>query len=626
MGIAARIEGSVENWIILWGNRLQGWMISWVVKAVTGFIETIEPDAIDSIKDMLNSIADDPKSPEPVKNLIAKITAGGHPWPLFVIIPLAIVFLLPMIFQLSRPLGDLFMYSQNKLIQSFRLDPAMVITAWRRDQAKYAGLFDDLKEQGWSDERIEALKFATLHYPSPQDLVHWQAREVFEPDMIAKYGLTDELEKIGKEAFYKAGMDDEQIRNYWMAHWEHASWIQVVDMLRRGLLTEDDIWDWFRLVEIPPFWREKLIGISWEVPTRVDVRRFWDMRVIDEARLREIYQAQGYHGKDLDDYVLWTKVYVAFPDLLARFNNGWITEAQVKAELVKLGMAPARVDEMIQTKLKATKAARTQTERDLTRADIIKGVKSGVITRPEAGGLLEDLGYDSDESDFILEINIPLDDTDQAINQRELTKTDILNGLKEGVITQDEAKDRLMALRYSAVDSEFIIKIYLAAVSKPTEPRSKEQSKADVLMAVKKGLLLPADAYLMLQDIGFTPDASEFILTVNAETSPFSPVNYAEYLDLAGKYKRAIGESANPITDESKTLAAEVVKLTDYVNRLKAQIEIEKHKLSDASGLQPTDFPVIRELTVSLHRAETELDRVKSGYQRKIDVWRSQAK
>ncbi|GAH98328.1 unnamed protein product, partial [marine sediment metagenome] len=108
------------------------------------------------------------------------------------------------------------------------------------------------------------------------------------------------------------------------------------------------------------------------IPTRVDVRRFWDMRTIDEARLRDIYQAMGYWEEDLEDYVLWTKVYVAFPDLMARWSKGWITLDEVRTELTALGMDPERLEEFIQMKVKAGQPERTATERDITKTDIIK--------------------------------------------------------------------------------------------------------------------------------------------------------------------------------------------------------------------------------------------------------------
>lgn len=242
--------------------------------------------------------------------------------------------------------------------------------------------------------------------PPAADLVRWQAHEVFEPSMRAKYGLDAEKEELVRKWFYEDGLSDEMIDNYWADHWEHASWIQVIEMLHRGELTEDEVREWFKLVEIPPYWRQKLINVSWNVPTRVDVRRWWDMRTIDEARLKEIYAWLGYHGKDLDDYVLWTKVYVAFPDLLARFTNDWIHKEDVRNELVRLGMPSERVDEMMQTKIKNAAPQRVTKERDLTKAEIVKGVKKGILNEGEGAELLEDMGYDEDEAWYILQINV----------------------------------------------------------------------------------------------------------------------------------------------------------------------------------------------------------------------------
>jgi hypothetical protein len=177
-------------------------------------------------------------------------------------------------------------------------------------------------------------------------------------------------------------------------------------MLHRGLITEQEFYEWFRLVEVVPYWRDNLIQTAYTWPTRVDVRRWWDMRTIDEPRLRELYSGMGYRGKNLDDYVLWTKVYVAFPDLMARWSNGWITEETVRSELVALGMPSDRVEEMMQQKIKPSEPARTTADKNLTKTEIYKGVKKELITWEQGIELLMDLGYSESEADYILAINV----------------------------------------------------------------------------------------------------------------------------------------------------------------------------------------------------------------------------
>jgi len=458
--------------------------------------------------------------------------------------------------------------------------------------------------------------------PSPQDLVNWEAKEVFEPEMIARYGLDDEFAGLDLTLFEKLGVTPEQALNYWRAHWEHASWNQVVEMVRRGQMTEPDVWDWFRLVEIPPFWRQKLINISWEVPTRVDVRRFWDMRTIDEARLREIYTAQGYHGKDLEDYVLWTKIYVDFPDLMTRYKNGWLTLDDVRSELEKLGMSAERAEELIQTKVKAVASEVLAKQRDLTMSQIVKGVKKAVISRPEGAALLEDMGYDPYEATYILAIEIPQDEVVTEVKIRELTKADILNGLKAGIISEPDAMSKLLGLRYLPDDAEFILSIYRATVTPPAEAKEREASKADIVKAVKMGLITPEDAYLMLQDIGFSPEASQFILMVQAEESPFSPMNFSEFKDITTKYLIVTGREAKPMPDEIKQAANEMVRLTGEVESLQRSIKEEKRGLVAEEVLPEAATKRLSGLQVKLHRAEAELARVKTDYDVKVAEWK----
>lgn len=605
-----------------WSERIGIWFLNLIAKSAVKFLEDEEPAARDNVKDMLIKIRDNPNTPPDIKALTER-ALEPHSWiQIVVLIIMGVVMLVQTVGTLVPPALKRMEQSEERVAQTYRLDPISLITAWRRDPAAYEQYFDDLRDQGWSNDRIEALKFFTLFMPSAQDLVNWQAKEVFEPDMISKYGLDDEFEGLDLTLFGKIGVTEEQARNYWRAHWEHPELRTIIEMLRRTGFTEDDMREWFRLVEIPPYWRDKLIEISYEVPTRVDVRRWWDMRTIDEARLREIYVHRGYHGKDLDDYVLWTKVYVAFPDLIARWRNGWITIDEVRAELVGYGMPAERVEELLETKFKATAGEHTTAERDITKTDIIKGVKKGVITRGEGMELLMDMGYGEADADYILSINIPVDEEDVVVNQRELTKTDILKGLKAEIITEAEVLERLKEIRYSPLDAEFLLKIYKALVKPPTEPREREASKADIVLAVKKGLITPENGYLMLQDIGFTPEAAQFILVVKAEVSPFSPVSYQEFKDTTGKWRKAAGMASETITEKIRAAGAVVVKFTKDLEILQALVREEEAKLVKEEIL-PAEATARRdELRVAFHRAEATLAEAQAHYDALVAEWR----
>lgn len=406
MSLSDRVELTLERWSARWKDRLAGWMASWVMKGATAFLESEEPQLLEQARGMIDRVLANPESPTEIKTILAAMRGGGQ-WIQAVLLIVGIaLFAAQLIQQLFRPGFELAEQQESRKTQEFRLDPLSTITAWRRDPEKYAWLFDDLRDQGWSEKRIEALKFLTLYYPSPAELIHWTAREVFEKTMIDKYQLRAGAEDLRRQDFYKAGMDDDQIDNHWIAHWEHASWLQVVEMLHRGLITEQDVKEWFPLVEIAPYWADLLIETAYSWPTRVDVRRFYDLRTIDEARLREIYQGMGYRGKNLDDYVLWTKIYVELPDLLARWKNGWISLDAVRDRLVALGMSSDAADELIQTRVKSAETNPAAEGKQLTKTEIYRGVKQGVITYNQGIELLMDLDYTQPVAEFLLVTNV----------------------------------------------------------------------------------------------------------------------------------------------------------------------------------------------------------------------------
>lgn len=318
----------------------------------------------------------------------------------------------------SMVLGSLLMpYVQSKLTypmqrqaQPYRLPPDIVFRlAWKlhKGESIPEELLGDLRDQGFDQGRIEKGLEASKVVPTPSDIIAFLAHEVFEPDMVKKYGLDEEFEAIDQEPALKIGLDEATLKLYWRNHWQHTSFTQMIQLRRREIITDEDVWEWFRLVEIPPYWRDKLIELIWTVPTRIDTRRFWDMGTIDEPRLRQLYTAFGYQGQNLEDYVLWTKVYVAFPDLIARYKNGWIDEETVRSELAELGMPAERVETMWQTKFKkAASPERVESTRQLTRALIIKGAKKLDLEEEETIQRLRDIGYGLKEAQFIYKVEV----------------------------------------------------------------------------------------------------------------------------------------------------------------------------------------------------------------------------
>ncbi|GAI77407.1 unnamed protein product, partial [marine sediment metagenome] len=272
-----------------------------------------------------------------------------------------------------------------------------------------------------------------------------------------KYGLDAEFENLDLTWFEKVGVRPELVKRYWRAHWQHPAFKEMTQLLHRGEITNDDLYEWYRLVEIPPHWRDKLTSISWDLPNRIELRMMARYGLVDKAFLVE---QLGMVGLREDFREVAADMMLAMgirTDLSTRYSKGWINAGGVQSELAVSGLSPEVADRMYQWIVKNVSEERVSGERDLTITDIIKGVKKGIITRQEGHTLLMELGFDDAEATFKLDINVPVEEEVAEVKERDLSKTDILRLYKANEIDHPEAFLRLMYIRYNEADSTLLL-------------------------------------------------------------------------------------------------------------------------------------------------------------------------
>lgn len=213
---------------------------------------------------------------------------------------------------------------------------------------KRLGVMDDLEYRVWAEqngvltvEDREALEAAATYLPGPSDLLRMMVRDVADVDAVKKFGLDDEfgikwtgeLKKYGDAQ----GISDETARLEWRAHWDQISNTQAFQMLHRLrpgsklvedaanainfdsggavsmdeararlITTEQTVRELLAINDTLPYWRDRLIAISYNPLTRTDAQRAFIIGALDEAGLKAVFMDEGYDSNSADILVKFT--------------------------------------------------------------------------------------------------------------------------------------------------------------------------------------------------------------------------------------------------------------------------------------------------------------------------------
>jgi len=234
------------------------------------------------------------------------------------------------------------------------LDLNSVRNLYLRDEIDEQETLSKINSLGYNKVDSENVLKLFFFIPPVQDLIRMSVREVFSPDIAARFGQFDDFPKEFESQAKKQGISPEWARNYWAAHWELPSISMGFEMLHRRVIAQDDLNLLLRAHDVMPFWRDKLTEISYKPITRVDVRRMYRIGVLDREAVYDAYLNIGYDSNNAELMTQFTEI-----DSLA-------------------------------------------SERDLSKTEILSSFELQTISIDEAFDMLSSLGYDSNETQLLI--------------------------------------------------------------------------------------------------------------------------------------------------------------------------------------------------------------------------------
>jgi len=335
--------------------------------------------------------------------------------------------------------------TQDLIAWQLRLDPTL------------KGLDKELEKTGIHPDYFDVYK--TLAHPIPpiNDLITMAVREAFTPSIASRFGQYEGLPSEFVEAAEKKGLDKVWAERYWAAHWTLPSVGQGFSMLHRGIIDKTDLELLMRALDIMPFWRNRLMELSFKPLTRVDVRRMHLLGTLDKAGVTRAYLDVGYNDKNaalmtdftvkynqrslsgftprdamsayINQYIDSGKAASILRDIgvksseipnmmkLAGYKRDWkynteriqaignlykkgkYSPNRAESELSQLGLSSAIVKTQLEQWEPSAEAERTAT---FTNAQTLKLFTLGFIDEPRAREELELLGFDTERRDLLI--------------------------------------------------------------------------------------------------------------------------------------------------------------------------------------------------------------------------------
>lgn len=353
---------------------------------------------------------------------------------------------------------------------------------------------------------LEPLKYALNkkwmpHVPPANDLVRFALREVWDASrweaLIAFYP-GEQYSSLMAMHGYKS----EFAEYYWMAHWVLPSVGQLSEMLYRGIITSDVWEDFVRYNDYIPEMIGNLQQIIYKPYTRVDSRRMWDLGVLTDDQVYENFLWLGYDDEHAQTMTLWTKAYVIAQDIRALYSKGWIDEAGAKLMIIEAGIPATRADVFLKRLVQVEQPERMANERDLTKTDILRMLKSRILTEPQTIDMLIGLGYDANEAFYLVQLYMYADE----IDLRELTMSQILKAYRYEIYDRDKAKLELEDAGWTteAAETLLVLEDVKLADAQVERARERDLSRTDIVNSVKSEILDKETGTAYLAYLGYS--------------------------------------------------------------------------------------------------------------------------
>jgi hypothetical protein len=321
----------------------------------------------------------------------------------------------------AAPALDLAQQEVSKLLPTKKTDVNSLIENFRRGEITEEVFYERMSRYAFNKEESDRTLFAAKFFPGAADLTRFVVKEAFSPEIVADLTKGEPVPEQFITEMIKLGATKEIAEWFWTAHYDplgrrdfeemfqrlHPDLLKFreEDMAELGLKAENVGVDqefmkrMYRILDVYPGLRDRLLLIQYSKIPRIDIRRFEDFDILDDDELEFRNREDGRSPSDARKMVLFTKLSNRMKDLRVELRDRAISFEDAVAELVAIGAKPDAAERLINRVKPSLKKLRSQKLINKAIDDILKSVVNENISIEAAKVGLMNLGLDEAEAD-----------------------------------------------------------------------------------------------------------------------------------------------------------------------------------------------------------------------------------
>lgn len=349
--------------------------------------------------------------------------------------------------------------------------------------------------------------------PSVSDLIQMVVKEAFTPQTAELFGQYDDYPSEFDRQAQRMGIPSEWAKRYWASHWSLPSPTMGFEMLHRRIINNDELKLLLKAQDIMPFWRDKLIKLSYNPLTRVDVRRMHDLGVLDETEVYNAYLDIGYNEVNARRLTEFTVKYNNNNDDNTSNANKKLTRAIIEKayrygvynkekaiiELTKLGYPATDINTLLALvdldKEVDNAAKRMEQQKEATIKTILNGYENRIYGRENSILELGEQGYTRPEAEQILNAI----DNEHAIKVQQYISDAVKDLFIQRTIDENEATTLLIRGGFNTTEAISLVD----ELKLLREYRTKKPSLSQLQKLYKAGHITDAEFTEELIGLGY---------------------------------------------------------------------------------------------------------------------------